>query len=107
MAPVAAGLAQVLESVPMQPLGVGVITNVAAEINTDHQRVKDSLIQQVTAPVRWEESMQRLVERGCEVALEVGPGRVLAGLLKRLAPALPCVSVSDPETLTAAREVLS
>jgi [acyl-carrier-protein] S-malonyltransferase len=107
MAPVAAGLAQVLESVPMHPLDAGVITNVAAEINTDHQRVKDLLIQQVTAPVRWEESMQRVVERGCEVALEVGPGRVLAGLLKRIAPALPCVSVGDPETLAEARGVLS
>ena len=93
MAPVAEGLARVLESVPVSLLNVGVLTNVTAEVNQDHRRVKDLLIQQVTAPVRWEESMQRLHALGCEVAIEVGPGRVLAGLLKRIVPELDRKSV--------------
>ncbi|MBI3302519.1 MAG: ACP S-malonyltransferase [Deltaproteobacteria bacterium] len=107
MTPVADELARVLEAIPVSPLGVGVIANVTAEVNQDHWRVKDLLIQQVTAPVRWEESMQRLVALGCEAAVEVGPGRVLAGLLKRIAPELLCASVSDPATVAEARGVLA
>jgi [acyl-carrier-protein] S-malonyltransferase len=107
MAPAAAGLARVLAAVPVSPLRVGIITNVTAEVNQDPQRVKDLLIQQVTAPVRWEESMLRLQVLGCEVALEVGPGRVLAGLLKRIVPELQCVSVSDPASVTEAQGVLA
>ncbi|TMA61021.1 MAG: ACP S-malonyltransferase, partial [Deltaproteobacteria bacterium] len=107
MAPVAEGLARGLASVPVSLLNVGVITNVTAEVNQDPQRVKDLLIQQVTAPVRWEESMQRLRALGCEVAIEVGPGRVLAGLLKRSVPELPCVSLYDPATVAEVREVLA
>ena len=107
MAPVAEGLARVLDSVPVSLLNVGVITNVTAEVNQDPRRVKDLLIQQVTAPVRWEESMQRLRVLGCEMAIEVGPGRVLAGLLKRIVPELPCVSLQDPTTLAEVQEVLA
>ena len=107
MAPVAEGLARVLASVPVSLLNIGVITNVTAEVNQDSHRVKDLLIQQVTAPVRWEESMQRLRALGCEVAIEVGPGRVLAGLLKRSVPELPCVSLYDPATVAEVREVLA
>jgi len=107
MAPVAEGLARVLASVPVSLLNVGVLTNVTAEVNQDPHRVKDLLIQQVTAPVRWEESMQRLRALGCEVAIEVGPGRVLAGLLKRSVPELPCVSLQDPATVAEVREVLA
>ena len=107
MAPVAEGLARVLASVPVSLLNVGVIANVTAEVNQDPRQVKDLLIQQVTAPVRWEESMQRLRALGCEMAIEVGPGRVLAGLLKRIVPELPCVSLQDPTTLAEVQEVLA
>jgi [acyl-carrier-protein] S-malonyltransferase len=55
--------------------------------------------------VRWEESMQRLRTLGCGAVIEVGPGRVLAGLLKRVVPELPCVSFGDPTTLAEVREV--
>jgi [acyl-carrier-protein] S-malonyltransferase len=56
--------------------------------------------------VRWEESMVRLKSLGCEVAIEVGPGKVLAGLLKRIVPEMPCASVSDPGSLADAQGVL-
>lgn len=107
MAAAADGLARVLTSVPMHPLNVGVITNVTAELNRDHLRVKDLLVQQVTAPVRWEESMQRLRALGCEAAVELGPGRVLTGLLKRIVPELPCVSFGDAATLAEVRGLLT
>ena len=107
MAPAAAGLARVLAAVPVSPLAVHVIANVTADMNQDPVRVKDLLVQQVTAPVRWEESMMKLKSLGCEAAIEVGPGKVLAGLLKRIVPDLPCVSVSDPATLADVPGVLA
>jgi [acyl-carrier-protein] S-malonyltransferase len=106
MSPAAEGLARVLETVPVSPLQVGVITNVRAEVNQDPQQVKDLLVRQVTAPVRWEESMQCLHALGCEAAIEIGPGRVLAGLLKRIVPSMPCVSVSEPAALEEVRRVV-
>jgi [acyl-carrier-protein] S-malonyltransferase len=107
MTPAAEGLAHVLAPVPVSPLAVHVIANVTAESSQDPLRVKDLLVQQVTAPVRWEESMAKLKSLGCEAAIEVGPGKVLAGLLKRIVPELPCVSVSDPATLEDVAGVLT
>lgn len=107
MAPAAEGLARVLAFVPVSPLIIQVIANVSADMNQDPLRVKDLLVQQVTAPVRWEESMAKLKSLGCEAAIEVGPGKVLAGLLKRIVPELPCVSLSDPATLADVQGVLA
>lgn len=107
MSPAAEGLARVLAPVTVGPLAVPVIANVNAEVNQDSARIKDLLIQQVTAPVRWEESMTKLKSFGCEVAIEVGPGKVLAGLLKRILPELSCVSVSDPASLADVARVLA
>lgn len=106
MAPAAAELPRVLESVVVNSPQLQVITNVTADVNQDPSHVKELLVQQVTAPVRWEESMQKLCDLGCATAIEVGPGRVLAGLLKRIVPEMPCVSVSDPATLAEAQKVL-
>jgi [acyl-carrier-protein] S-malonyltransferase len=107
MAAAAEGLARVLTSIPVYPLNVGVIANVTAELNHDHLQVKDLLVRQVTAPVRWEESMQRLHALGCKAAVEVGPGRVLTGLLKRIVPELPCVPFGDVATLAEVRGLLT
>ena len=107
MVPAAEGLARVLAAVPVNPLAIPVIANVTAERNQDPLRVKDLLVQQVTAPVRWEESMAKLKSLGCEAVIEVGPGKVLAGLLKRIVPDLPCFSVSDPATLVDVAGVLA
>ncbi len=107
MSPAAEGLARVLEAIAVSPLIVPVIANVTADVNQDPARVKDLLVQQVTAPVRWEESMLKLKSLGCAAAIEVGPGKVLAGLLKRIVAELACVSVSDPATLADAPGVLA
>ena len=107
MQPAADGLAKVLESVTVRSPKARVITNVTADTNVDPQRVKDLLVQQVTAPVQWEESMRKLHGLGCTATVEVGPGKVLAGLLKRIVADLPCVSISDPASLAEARGVLA
>jgi len=105
MTPAAEGLAKALEAVPVGPLQTGVITNVTAEVNQDSRQVKNLLVRQVTAPVRWEESMQKMSALGCEAAIEIGPGRVLAGLFKRIVPAMACVSFGDPTSLDEARRI--
>lgn len=88
MAPAAENLRAELERVKVAPLAVPVVANVTAEPNQDAARVKELLFQQVTGSVRWEETVQRLVAMGVDEAFEVGPGNVLANLMKRVAPTI-------------------
>jgi [acyl-carrier-protein] S-malonyltransferase len=99
MRPAAEGLKQVLEDVAVKPFSVGVITNVEAEVNLDSSRVKSLLIEQTVRSVRWEESVRRLDELGCRQVLEVGPGKVLKGLIKRIAPSLEVENFEAPQDL--------
>jgi [acyl-carrier-protein] S-malonyltransferase len=71
----------------------------AAARNQDASRVRDLLVRQVTAPVRWEESVEAIAAMGVTEALEVGAGRVLAGLVKRIAPSIQMYSASDPTSI--------
>lgn len=84
MAPVAAELATALAAVAVAPLAVPVVTNVEAALNGDATRVRELLVAQVTAPVRWSQSMQTLHGLGCRRAIEVGPGQVLTKILQRM-----------------------
>jgi [acyl-carrier-protein] S-malonyltransferase len=84
MRPAAEGLEQVLSGVPVHPFFIGVISNVSAEVNRDIARVKGLLAEQAMKPVRWEESVRRLESLGVSKVVEVGPGRVLSGLIKRI-----------------------
>jgi [acyl-carrier-protein] S-malonyltransferase len=99
MQPAADRLLHELERVEILAPIVPVVTNVEAEPNQDQDRVRDLLARQVTAPVRWEESVQRLVAMGVTGALEVGNGHVLAGLVRRIAPALPVHAANDPAAI--------
>lgn len=86
MAPAAERLREELERVKISPLRIPVVTNVGAEPNQDASRVKELLYRQVTGSVRWEESVKWMAAQGVDEAYEVGPGNVLAGLMKRIAP---------------------
>jgi [acyl-carrier-protein] S-malonyltransferase len=99
MQPAADRLAAELARVEVGPLAVPVVTNVEAAPNTDPSRVRELLARQVTAPVRWEESVQRLAAMGVTRAVEVGAGTVLAGLVKRIASQIPVSSAADPESV--------
>ena len=98
MQPAADRLAAELARVEIRPPAVPVVTNVEAEPNQDAARVRELLIAQVTAPVRWEESVQSARGLGVAEAVEVGAGRVLAGLVKRIAPAIARARRGDPAT---------
>lgn len=95
MAPAAERVRAVLEPLQLRPLRCPVISNVEARAYDDPGRTKDLLVRQVVSPVRWEESMQELARLGCRAAVEVGHGRVLSGLVKRIAPAIRCRASDD------------
>ena len=99
MQPASAGLKQVLSEFTIQPFSVGVVTNVEADVNRDASRVKELLTEQAVKPVRWQESVRRLSQLGCERALEVGPGKVLKGLIKRIAPDMQVDTFETPQDL--------
>lgn len=106
MQPAADGLAKELEGVEVGPLSAPVVSNVEAEPNSDPSRVKDLLVQQVTAPVRWVECFTKLADMGAETALEVGPGKVLMGLGRRIDRRVKVVAVGDQDGLIKALEQL-
>lgn len=95
MEPAARGLGEVLGHLPIGPLCTPLVTNVEATLNDDPGRVARLLVAQVTAPVRWEESMRLLERLGCQRALEVGPGQVLTKLLQRMRLAIEATAVEE------------
>jgi [acyl-carrier-protein] S-malonyltransferase len=102
MRPAADRLAIELGRIEVRDPSVPVIANVDASPHRDGNRVRELLTRQVTAPVRWEESVQRLVAMEVSDALEVGHGSVLAGLVRRIAPGLRVRAAGDPEAIAAA-----
>lgn len=84
MEPVARELATVLNQVPLADPVVPVVANVTADYALTAAAIRENLVRQVASPVRWEESMRRLLADGYRIFIEVGPGNVLSGLLKRL-----------------------
>jgi [acyl-carrier-protein] S-malonyltransferase len=99
MQPAAEGLEAVLANIEVKPFSIGVITNVEAEISTDARRVKELLVKQAVSPVRWEESVKRLETSAPERVLEIGPGKVLTGLIKRISPKLQADNIETPDDL--------
>ena len=97
MAPAAGPLARALDDVPIDPLAVPVVANVDAAPNTDPARVRPLLVSQVTAPVRWAESMAALAERGCRRAFEIGPGQGLTRLVQRMQLGIDAVAAGEGE----------
>jgi [acyl-carrier-protein] S-malonyltransferase len=84
MQPAVQRLAAALEGVTMRVPRIPVISNVDAAPHNDPDEIRRLLVQQVVSPVRWEDSMRRLLADGCGPFWEIGPGRVLRGLLKRI-----------------------
>lgn len=96
-----------LRKTSFEPLAVPLVTNVDAEIVTSGEEARDALIRQVSLPVRWEESMRELIEQGVSTFVEVGPGRVLSGLLRQIERSVHCFNVEDQKTLLTTLEKLA
>jgi [acyl-carrier-protein] S-malonyltransferase len=82
-------------------LRVPLVTNVDADTETSGDQARDALIRQVTNPVRWEESVRELIDEGVNTFIEVGPGRVLSGLLRQIERSVSTLNVEDEKSLTA------
>lgn len=93
MKPADEKLARALEQVTMQKPRVPVWSNVDAQPHTDPNEIKQLLVRQVLSPVLWEKTMRGLLAQGVTRFYEIGPGRVLAGLLKRVDRKIECVNV--------------
>ena len=106
MEPAATRLAAVLQSVRIRDLAVPLVTNVDADLLTEGSRVADALVRQVTAPVLWEEVVTRLSKEGAATFIEVGPGKVLSGLVRRILPEARILNVEDRTSLEATLEAL-
>jgi [acyl-carrier-protein] S-malonyltransferase len=106
MEPAAAGLSERLDQIEISPAAFPVVANVWASPVRDPGEIRAGLEAQLTSPVRWVECVRHMVEAGCTSFVEVGPGAVLKGLLKRIAPEATCCAVGDPASLEAALETL-
>jgi len=94
MRPAVSKLAAALESATLNTPNIPVVSNVDARPHSDPQEIRDLLVQQVVSPVQWERTVRFLMAEGVETFYEVGPGRVLCGLLKRIERKMPCEGVS-------------
>ena len=99
MEPAKARLAEVLARCTVSAPRMPVVTNVEAAPNADAARVVPLLVSQVSAPVRWVESVRALAAAGVTRVVELGPGRVLGGLVKRISKDIEVLNVEDPASL--------
>lgn len=106
MEPVARQLAVALEQVPIADPLVPVVSNVTADYVTTAAAVRENLIKQVASPVRWQESISRLLAEGYKTFIEVGPGNVLSGLIKRMGNRLTISQVGDSQSLEKTLDIL-
>jgi [acyl-carrier-protein] S-malonyltransferase len=107
MAPAARALAGELAGVHITPPRCPVVANFDGQPNADAARVKELLVRQVDGAVRWEESVRLMAASGITHAIEIGPGKVLAGLVKRIAKEIKVLSVGDLSSLDLVPSFLS
>jgi [acyl-carrier-protein] S-malonyltransferase len=99
MKPAATQLATRLEGIRLLPASIAVVNNVSVAVETDDNAIKNALVQQLYSPVRWVETVQWLKSQGVTRIVEVGPGKVLAGLIKRIDGDIENFAVADLKTL--------
>jgi len=107
MKPAAESLAVYLQNVPMTASNVPVIHNADVLAYSDVNRMKDALVRQLYSPVRWVETVQSTYNQGITNSAECGPGKVLAALTKRIVAELPCVALTNVESLAEAQAQFS
>ncbi|CAM4024624.1 malonyl CoA-ACP transacylase [Bacillus manliponensis] len=99
MKPAAEKFRDVLNKIAIQDASTPVIANVTAECITRKEEIGEKLIEQLYSPVLWYPSIERMVELGVDTFVEIGPGKVLAGLMKSIAPSVKVYAVYDEETM--------
>ncbi len=99
MAPAAEQLAKLMDTMTFNQPNIAFINNVDVNIQHDEAAIKDALVRQLSCPVRWTETVQLFATHNVDTVLEVGPGKVLTGLIKRIDKGLTPHSVNQPEHL--------
>lgn len=99
MQPAAEALRVYLEKVTVRPPAIALINNVDVSIESEPARIVDALVRQAASPVRWVEIINKMAEIGVTHVIECGPGKVLAGLTKRINPNLQGYALADRESL--------
>ncbi len=105
MKPAADKLASYLQNVQFSTPTVQVLQNADVIAYQDAEKIKDALVRQLYSPVRWVETVQTLREQGITQAFECGPGKVLAGLAKRIVDDFNCVAIINNDALTEAKNL--
>ena len=100
MRPAAEKLRERLQDVELSSPRIPLINNIDVAVETDVQRIRDALYRQAFGPVRWVECVQAIRQRGISTIVECGPGRVLAGMVKRIDPELNGLALFDPASLS-------
>lgn len=106
MQPAAQALKSWLEPVNLRAPSIEVINNVDVSVETDPAKIKDALVRQAASPVRWAETIVKMAESGVTHVIECGPGKVLAGLTRRIKPELQGFALADKASLEQALAAL-
>jgi len=107
MKPAQDRLAADLDTIQFSDSEMPLVTNVDARAVTSADLLRDSLVRQVSQPVRWLESVEFLISQGVKTFIEIGPGKVLSGLVRQIDRSVQCVNVEDEASLRAAREAIT
>lgn len=107
MRPAAERLAEYLNHVTIRTPRIPLVNNVDVAVETEPQAIRDALVRQADHPVRWVECVQELKAHGARALIECGPGKVLAGLTKRIEPELPCAALYDRASLGEVQTMLA
>ncbi|MCL6567266.1 MAG: ACP S-malonyltransferase, partial [Acidobacteriia bacterium] len=99
MLPAQKRLAADLEQTTFHNLRIPLVCNVDADVIESAEEARQALVRQVSSPVRWEESVRELIARGVDTFIEVGPGRVLSGLLRQIDRSVQSLNVEDEASL--------
>ena len=102
MMPAQERLASDLDGIEFDDLAVPLVTNVDAAIISQGAAARDALVRQVSSPVRWLETMELLIGKGVDTFVEVGPGKVLTGLMRQISREVKCFNVEDAASLKSA-----
>lgn len=102
MKPAAEKLAVALREITFSEPKISVVNNVDVKCETDAEAIREALVRQLYSPVRWTESVQYIAAQGVTQLVEVGPGKVLTGLTKRIVDTLTASAINDPAAFSAA-----
>jgi [acyl-carrier-protein] S-malonyltransferase len=107
MQPAAERLKEKLAATPFAAPQIQVLNNIDVTVQTEADAIRDALYRQAFGPVRWVETVQSFKQRGMTAVVECGPGKVLAGMVKRIEPELQSAALYDPATLAEAQALLA